>query len=227
MNQGTIPFVYRHLPGLLVCLAVMLISACASDEPEHVATPVQTPEPPQQTIQAREWYPTPRIQQGPYYGFDTMQGQMMQQVPAGAVPQYGQGYGSGGQAWQPAAPQYPATGGWGGYNDTRQQAAPPQQGYYPTYPAAPQQPVQAMPQYAPPPASAPQYQPYYSQQPQYPAAQRPWGVPGSAPSGTPGRQSIETWQVPGQYPGWTPPTYNGAAGQPGAPAYPTAPVYYW
>lgn len=212
----------------------MLISACASDEPEHVAAPVQTPEKPQQTIRAREWYPTPRMQQGPYYGFNSIQGQMTPQAPAGAVPQYGQGYSLSGQAWQPvpntgqtATPQYPATGAWSGYTDSRQQSAVPQQGYYPTYPAAPQQPVQSIPQYVPPAVSAPQYQPYYPPQAQYPSSQRPWGVPGSAQEGTSGRQSIETWQVPGQYPGWTQPGQGGAAGQYGVPSYPAAPVYYW
>jgi hypothetical protein len=207
----------------------MLISACASDEPGQIPESEQTPQP-EKAIQAREWYPTPRIHEGPYYGFDTRQGQMMQQMPAGgAAPQYGQGYSSGGQSWQsgsysgqPGASQYPATGGWNGYAGGGQQVAPPQQqGYYPTQPAMPQPS-------APPATPAPQYQPYYTPQPQYPAAQRPWGTPGNLQGGTAGgRQGIETWQVPGQYPGWTPPAQGGAAGQYGSPSYPGPPVYYW
>lgn len=246
MNQGTIPFVNRHFSRLLVAVAVLLVSACASDEPEHVSTPEAKPERPQERIQVKEWYPTPKHQESPYYSFTQGAGQGMQHqqvITAPPTGQYGQGYGLAGQSWQPApypaqqgVQHYPA-GGWDGYGQTQVQVPAMQPQPYqpaPQYPQAyspvPQQyPAQPVPQYPQGYQPAPQYQPYQVQ-PQYQPAQRPWGVPGNGQESRAGGEtrSLDTWQLPGgQYQGWNPPAYNGYSGQYGTVPGNAAPAYYW
>jgi hypothetical protein len=222
MNQGTARLVNYDFSRLLVSVVVLLVSACAADEPEHLSALQEKPAKPEPAIQVREWYPTPKHQDAPYYVFAPVPGQGMQQQQIIAAPpvQQGQGYAPAGQYWQPAPypaqqaiPQYPGGGGWSGYGQAQQQAiAQPQ-----PYPPAPQyqQPYQPVPQYQP-----------YSAQPQYQPAQRPWGVPGNTRDGSAGaRQSIDTWQTPGQYPGWNPPAYNGYTGQFGTPQNYAVPEY--
>ena len=183
---------------------------------------------PDASIQVREWYPTPKQQQSPYYVFPPAPGQGMQQQQITAAPpaQYGQGYAPAGQAWQPSPypaqqgmPQYPVSGSWGGYGQTPMQQSVVQP-----------QPYQPAPQYQQPYQPAPQYQPYPAQ-PQYQPVQRPWGVPGNSRDGNAAAgQSMDTWQMPGQQPGWNPPAYNGYAGQnsgqPGTTLNNAIPGYY-
>jgi hypothetical protein len=241
MNQGTVPFIDYHISGLLIFFIVLMVGACAADEPEHVLSKEDQPEQPDNAIQVREWYPTPKIQQGPYYVFPADPGQGMQQQQITAVPsaQQGQDYASGYQSWQPypvqqGTPQYPATGGWAGYGGQAPQQQPvvqPQR--YQSVPqyqqsSQPGQPYQSAPQYQPYPVQ-PQYQQY---QPQYPPAQRPWGVPGNTQSGgDAARQSMDTWQMPNQNPGWNPPVYNGYSGpnpgQYGTTQNNAAPGFFW
>jgi hypothetical protein len=163
--------------------------------------------------------------------------QHQQVITAPPTVQYGQGYGSAGQPWQPApypgqqgVPQYPAAG-QGGYGQTQVQPQPyqPAPQYPQAYSPVPlQYPTQSVPQYQQPYQPAPQYQPYQVQ-PQYQPAQRPWGVPGNTQgSGSVEQRSIDTWQIPGgQSQGWNPPAYNGYNGQYGTVPGGTAPVYYW
>ena len=222
MNPGTVPFVKFHWSRLLVFVAVLFVYACAADEPELVSDTQKKPVQPD--VQVREWYPTPKQQQAPYYVFTPTPGQGMQQQQIVVAPplQQGQGYAPAGQSWQPAPypaqqgmPQYPVSGGWGGYGQQ---------------PVAQPQPYQPLPQYQQPYQPAPQYQPYLAQ-PQYQPAQRPWGVPDNAqPGGGARRQSIDTWQMPNQSPGWNPPAYNGYTGQNsgqfGTPQNNVMPGYY-
>lgn len=234
MIQWTVPFVNRQISRLLVSVAVLLMTACAADEPEHVPKTNEKPAQPAESLPVREWYPTPNYQQTPYYAFPPAPGQDMQRQQTVTTPpaRTGQGYNGARDTWTPASPgyypqpdvpQYPAPAGGGGYGQgqIQQPVAQPQYGQpYPQYQYAPQyqQPYPPVPQYQQPyPPPAPQYQP----------AQRPWGAAGDSGSrsGT-GRRSIDTWQLPAPYPGLAPPVYNGYTGQPGTTQYYVAPGYY-
>jgi S-DNA-T family DNA segregation ATPase FtsK/SpoIIIE len=247
MNQGTVPFINCQSLRLLVSIFVLLVSACAADEPEHVPATKTNSAQPGEEIPVREWYPTPKPQQAPYYVFAPDPGQnMQQQIITTAPAQPGQGYNAARQSWTPAqypvqqgVPQYPVAGDWGGYGQTQVQRPVAQPQPYQPYPQYQpyQQPYQPVPQYQQPYQPVPQsQQPYqpapqqyqpYQVQPQYQPAQRPWGVNGdSESSGRKGRQSIETWQMPNQYQGWSAPAYNGTTGQPGATQNNAVPGYY-
>lgn len=235
MSQGIIPFVYSNFSRSLVFVAVLLVGACAADETEHVSAPARQDAQQQEAVQVSEWYPTPKLQQSPYYVFTPGAGQNMQRQPVTAVP-YGQTPAVAGQSWQ-AAP-YPAqqpplpqvqggAGGWGDYGAARPQAYPATPYYQPAYPSTQPRYQQPVPQFQSPQAPVVQYQPY-PEQSQYPPAQRPWGVPGGNQGGAAaGRQSMDTWQVPGQSPSWNPPVYNGYSVQDGTHPNSTVPGYYW
>jgi len=247
MNQGTISIVYRRFPRLLVIIAILLMSACEADEPEHVSETAEKPVQPGKAIQVREWYPTPKQQQAPYYVFAPAPGQRMQQQQIITVPppsQPVQRYSAGNQPWTPAPvpypaqqgmPQYPVTGGGGGYGQAQLQQPVPQPQYYQPLPQY-QQSYQPVPQYPQQQQSAPQYlqqyQPYYQAQPQYQYVQRPWGNPGQSEQVTgAGTQSMDTWQKTNQFPSWGPPAYNGYTGQNpgqfGTTQDNAVPGYYW
>jgi len=252
MKQETVPFINFQISRLIVSIFVVLVSACAADEPEHVSATQEKSAQPGEEIPVREWYPTPKSHQAPYYVFAPVPGQDMQQqqIITTAPVQPGQDY-SGRQAWTPApyaaqqgVPQYPVAGAWGGYGQTqevqRPVARPQTYQSYPLYqpyqqpyqPMVPQyqQPYQPVPQYQQPyQPAAPQYQqPYQPAPQQYQPVQRPWGVNGESESSRTGRQSIQTWQMPNQYQGWGAPAYNnGNTGQSGATQNYAVPGYYW
>lgn len=218
MNQGIVPFVKYYFSRILVSVAVLLVAACAADEPEQMPAKQDKPVRPEEAIQVREWYPTPKHQDTAYYVFAPAPGQRMQQQQIVSAPpaQPAQGYNASRQPWNPAPypvqqgmpQQYTATGGWSGYGQPQLQPPVPQPQYQQPYqPVAPPYPQNY-------PAQPPLYQPYNPVQPQYQPAQRPWGA-ADAPeySNSTGRQSMDTWQNTNQFPAWAPPAYNGYTGQ--------------
>lgn len=229
MSQGTIPVVKYIFSRFLVFVVVVLVSACAADEQEHVKLPAEQPVQ-REEVQVREWYPTPKLQQSPYYVFTPGAGQYPQRQQPAAASSFAPGGAGAGQAWQgaPYPPQqdyaqYPESGNRGVYGQFPAQQQPAFQPAAPVYPyaAAPAQQQSGQPQ-----APVLQYQPYQSQ-PQYQPAQRPWGVPGYNQGGSASRQGSDTWQVPGYAPGGGPPAYNDNSGR--KTVYPgmVVPGYQW
>jgi len=159
-----------------------------------VPTTHENPVQPAESLQVREWYPSPRYQEVPFYAFPPAPGQDRQQRQIITAPpaQTGQAYNAG-RPWTPAWPsypaqpgvtQYPVTDGWSSYGQVQGQQPVAQPQYSQTYPqyryvpqyqpaAQYQQPYQPVPQNQQPYQPVPQNQQPYQPVPQY---QQPYQV---------------------------------------------------
>ena len=137
----------------MILISVTLISAC---ENEEITKPQTQPEPAEQPLPVREWYPTPKHRQQPmvYVPVPATQQQPVMTTPAYQWNAVQQPWGVPAQQPMYSAPQ------------PVYQAQPPVTQYQQPQVWTGQQPVVTMPQ-----SVAPQYQ----NQPQYQYTPRPWG----------------------------------------------------
>jgi hypothetical protein len=213
------PFFNSWLPGIIISIAVMQLSACGGDESGPVSPTPRTATGMVKAPPVMEWYPAPKHQHRPQYFMpDQAPSQSRQpRVTTQSIqqqPVWGGGYVQ--PVPQPWVAPSPPVAGYGAVP-----GVPAQGGMY--------VPVPAWGQYGQP--AQPVQQQNYPLASQYPYAQRPWGAADARSNSKRAGQSINTWQLNNELPAWGMPSNGGYPSQ--APGYDRTrqqvvqPQYYW